>query len=139
MYPQQYDMYVLKFVYTKSSATISCFIGFCFGGMLASYITTKLWKYPSLGWKHLQESLVCITFAQPLLPVPELGSFVRDFPEIAKSIHSIHYEQDKIPLVISLLDQKNSCLLVRESSSEPGLHMSVHEEPRTVSCPWMLT
>ena len=107
--------------------------------MLASYITTKLWKYPSLGWKHLQESLVCITFAQPLLPVPELGSFVRDFPEIAKSIHSIHYEQDKIPLVISLLDQKNSCLLVRESSSEPGLHMSVHEEPGTVSCYCMLT
>ena len=107
--------------------------------MLASYITAKLWKYPSLGWNHLQGSLVCITFAQPLLPVPELGSYVHDFPEIAKSIHSIHYEMDKIPLVISLLDQKNSCLLVRESSSEPGLHMSVHEEPRTVSCYWMLT
>ena len=118
-------MYI-KFAYTKASAIIS-YIGFCFGGMLASYITTtRLWKNLSLGWEHLQESLVCITFAQPLLPVPKLGSYVQDFPEIAKSIHSIHYERDKIPLVISLLDQEKSSVFVKGLS-------------RTVSCYWMLT
>ncbi len=110
------------------------FAGFSFGGLLASSITAKVWQSPSLGWKHMQESLVCISFAQPHLPVPELDIIAQESPLIARSMHLIYYEQDKIPLVISLFDQKCSAFLVETRTSEPGLKLLLHKEPGTVSC-----
>ncbi len=82
----------------------------------------------------MQESLVCISFAQPHLPVPELDIIAQESPLIARSMHLIYYEQDKIPLVVSLFDKKCSALLVETRTSEPGLKFSLHEEPGTVSC-----
>lgn len=107
--------------------------GFCFGGLLATSIATKIWKRPIFKVQDLQENLICITFAQPYLPVPQLSDFGSEIPEVASTLHSVCYENDVLPQVLMLLDQCCSTLAGRvDCSHQWGLRMSMRDQPRTV-------
>ena len=99
---------------------------------MASSIATKIWSRPFIEVQDLQENLVCITFAQPHIPVPQLLDIAMEIPEIRSTLHAVYYENDVLPQVLMLLDQCCSTLVGRTDSNERGLRMSMRGDPRTV-------
>ncbi len=107
--------------------------GFSFGGMLACSIAVQVWQRGYIPAQLLQQNLVCITFAQPHLPVPQLADLARDRPEIASTIHAIYFEEDIVPRLLRVLDLPCSTLIEERVKKEPGLQMKVKELPKAVS------
>ena len=101
--------------------------------MLACSIAVQVWKRGYIPAQLLQENLVCITFAHPHLPVPQLADMARDCPEIANTIHAIYFEEDIVPRLVRVLDLPCSTLIEERVSTEPGLQMKVKELPKSVS------
>ncbi len=98
--------------------------------MLACSIAVQVWQRGYIPAQLLQENLVCITFAQPHLPVPQLADLARDRPEIVNTIHAIYFEEDIVPRLLRVLDLPCSTLI---EDQEPGLQMKVRELPKSVS------
>ena len=92
--------------------------GFSLGGLLACSIATQIWLSRHISSRHLQENLVCITFAQPHIPVPQLAAVVREFPEIASTIHAIYNKEDPVPRLMKFLDLPVSSI-IRKSRRKP--------------------
>ncbi len=101
--------------------------------MLACSIAVQVWQRGYIPAQLLQENLVCITFAQPHLPVPQLADLTRDRPEIANTIHAIYFEKDIVPRLLRVLDLPCSTLIEDRVIKEPGLQMKVKELPKSVS------
>ncbi len=101
--------------------------------MLACSIAVQVWQRGYIPAQLLQENLVCITFAQPHLPVPQLADLARDRPEIASTIHAIYFEEDIVPRLLRVLDLPCSTLIEERLTKEPGLQMKVKELPKDVS------
>jgi hypothetical protein len=76
------------------------FLGFSFGGMLACYNAAKLWDKAIIGVDVLEKSIACVTFGQPLLPIPYVYETIRKYPKFDKTIHSICDEEDIFPRVL---------------------------------------
>ena len=94
-------------------------------------MATQVWQSPYISSRHLQENFVCITFAQPHLPVPQLADIARDCPEIASTIHAIYYEEDLVPRLMKVLDLP--CSTLGKDNTEAGLKIKVKELPKSVS------
>ena len=101
--------------------------------MLACSIAVQVWQRGYIPAQLLQENLVCITFAQPHLSVPQLADLARDRPEIASTIHAIYFEEDIVPRLLRVLDLPCSTLIEEGVTREPGLQMKVKELPKSVS------
>ncbi len=101
--------------------------------MLACSIAVRVWQRGYIPAQLLQENLVCITFAQPHLPVPQLADLVRDRPEIASTIHAIYFEEDIVPRLLRVLDLPCSTLIEEGVTKKSGLQMKVKELPKAVS------
>ena len=101
--------------------------------MLACSIAVQVWQRGYIPAQLLQENLVCITFAQPHLPVPQLADLARDRPEIASTIHAIYFEEDIVPRLLRVLDLPCSTLIEERVAKEPGFQMKVKAPPKAVS------
>ncbi len=101
--------------------------------MLACSIAVQVWQRGYIPAQLLQENLVCITFAQPHLPVPQLADLARDRPEIANTIHAIYFEENIVPRLLRVLDLPCSTLIEEKITEEPGLQMKVKKLPKAVS------
>jgi hypothetical protein len=75
-------------------------LGFSFGGMLACYNAAKLWDKAIIGVDVLEKSIACVTFGQPLLPIPYVYETIRKYPKFDNTIHSIWDEEDIFPRVL---------------------------------------
>ena len=48
---------------------------------------------------------MCITFAQPHIPVPGLDDLAEDLPNIVNTIHAVQFEKNLVPRLLGLLHQ----------------------------------
>ena len=80
------------------------YTGFSLGGLLACCVHAEIWDQPNIS-SHIKENLVCITFAQPHVPVPGLDDLAEDFPDIGSTIHAVQFERDLVPRLLGLLYQ----------------------------------
>ena len=92
--------------------------GFSFGGLLACAVAAQVWHSSYISSQHLQENLVCITFAQPHLEVPQLEEVARECPDIWSTIHCIYYKEDLVPRLVRILDHPCSQILTKLESAE---------------------
>ena len=83
--------------------------GFSLGGLLACSVHAKIWDSPNVS-PRIKENLVCITFGQPHIPVPELDELADDYPDIVNTVHAIQYEKDLVPRLIGLLHKPSKVL-----------------------------
>lgn len=67
-------------------------------------MTAFLWELPLLSLEILKENVTCITFGQPVIGLPHVKEIVQCTPEFESIIHSIFFEDDIIPRVMSFLD-----------------------------------
>ena len=79
-------------------------LGFSFGGLLATYITSKLWEYPNFSADHLQQNVVCITFGMPIISVGPILEIKNHCPQISKSIYSFYVKDDIVPRVLKFFN-----------------------------------
>ena len=75
-------------------------IGFSFGGMLACCVAANLWKTSHISATTLEQSVVCITFGQPLIKMKFFQEVAKDYPQLEKTIHSIFWKEDMIPQIL---------------------------------------
>ena len=109
-------------------------VGFSFGGLVACAVAAQVWHSSYISSQHLQENLICITFAQPHLEVPQLEDIVRECPSITSTIHCIYYNEDLIPRLVRILDQSCSQALTKQESAEdqPVVKMKIPlKQPQT--------
>ena len=104
---------------------------------MACAVAAQVWHSSYISSQHLQENLVCITFAQPHLEVPQLEDIARDCPSIRSTIHCIYYDEDLIPRLARILDHSCSQSLAKLESAEdqPEVKMKIplKEPPNNVS------
>ena len=93
--------------------------GFSFGGLLACSIAAQIWLSRYLSYRLLQDNLVCITFAQPHIPVPQLAAVARECPEIASTIHAIYNKEDPVPQLMALLNLPISSIVEKKRRKPP--------------------
>ena len=108
--------------------------GFSFGGLLACAIASRVWDVDTtgcIGSNLLKENLVCITFAQPLIPVPLLPKVARERSELISTIHTIYWEGDLVPRLSRFLSECCSSLGSEEKHSL-RLGMQTQPEPELV-------
>lgn len=74
--------------------------GFSFGGMLACYVAANLWKKSFISGDVLEKNVICITFAQPLIPIPYMEEAIKDFPQFEATIHTVYDKEDFFPRVL---------------------------------------
>ena len=75
-------------------------LGFSFGGMLACYVAANLWKMSFISGDLLEKNVICITFGQPLIPVPYVEEAIKDFPQFETTIHAVYDKDDFFPRVL---------------------------------------
>lgn len=85
---------------------------------MASAVAAQVWHSSYISSEHLQENLICITFAQPHLEVPQLEEIARECPSITSTIHCIYYNEDLIPRLTRILDHSCSQALTKQGSTE---------------------
>ena len=100
------------------------FLGFSFGGLLASAVAASVWDTPYISSDLLNENMTCITFGQPLVSVDVIHKVVRTRPEMVKTIHAILTEQDQIPSLMSLFDECWS-QKSQQAQNKSSVHVSV--------------
>lgn len=79
-------------------------LGFSFGGLLASYITAKLWNLPLVSTQSLLTNVTCIMFGVPLTPIKLVQETVKECPKILQSFHSFYLKDDHIPKLLRFLE-----------------------------------
>lgn len=75
-------------------------LGFSFGGMLACYVAANLWKMSFISGDVLEKNVVCITFGQPLIPIPYVEEAIKNFPQFEATIHAVYDKDDFFPRVL---------------------------------------
>lgn len=97
-----------KVVIKRLNSDLVVMAGFSLGGILACSVHTKILDLANISTR-IRENLVCITFAQPHVPVPGLNKLARYFPEVVSStVHSVQLEMDLVPRLLGLLHQPPS-------------------------------
>ena len=108
-------------------------VGFSFGGLLACSVATQVWNTPYVHASILKESLACITFGQPHIPVPLLPETATLRPELASTIHSIYLKDDLVPRLSRFL---NECCSFpaknRDSQSSAVMKVQKHQKMVTM-------
>ena len=88
---------VYGFVYIVDLSTFILFLGFSFGGLLASSVSARLFQQPYLTSEQLVGSLLCVTFGHPLLSLREVAKTALQFPLFKSILHCIFMEDDVFP------------------------------------------
>lgn len=76
-------------------------LGFSFGGMLASCVTSHLWNAGFLlSVALLEKNVMCVTFGQPLIDIPYVTDTIQRFPALEDTIHLILNKHDRVPSIL---------------------------------------
>ena len=79
-------------------------IGFSFGGILAHLCATQLWSLSQgICSELLEKNLLCITFGQPIITLPQVSNFVGSVVDKSR-FHAIYLSDDIIPTMMRFLD-----------------------------------
>ena len=117
------------------SISIQCIIlicvGFSFGGLLACTVAARVWSTTYVPANILKESLACITFGQPHIPVPLLSETATLRPELASTVHSIYLKDDVVPRLSKFLNE--CCSSLKNPDSESSAVMKVQRQQKMVS------
>ena len=76
-------------------------LGFSFGGILARYLTAKLWDSQLLSSTDLLQNVACITFGIPLIPVANIQKIGKKYPDLQKTFYSFFLSNDILPTLLS--------------------------------------
>ena len=68
--------------------------------MLACYAAANLWKKSFISGDVLEKNVICITFGQPLIPIPYVEEAIKDFPQFEATIHAVYDKEDFFPRVL---------------------------------------
>lgn len=98
-------------------------------------VAANIWSRSDLNVDDLKENLICITFAQPYLPLPQLRIIAEEVPDICTTLHAIQYEGDTFPRILMALGQHCNSLVARVNSHESGLQLCPMEKPDSVRIP----
>lgn len=107
-------------------------VGFSFGGLLACAVAACVWDTPYISSSLLMENLVCITFAQPNVPVPFLPEVAREHPELISTIHTVYWEEDLVPRLSRFLNECCSSLRDGAEDSRSGIKLKMQEHQKLV-------
>ena len=81
-----------------------CVLGFSFGGILAHLCATHLWSLSQgICPELLENNLLCITFGQPVIPLPRAANFADRVADKSR-FHAIYIDDDIIPRMMRFLD-----------------------------------
>ena len=103
--------------------------GFSFGGLLACAIASHVWDSDYIQSSLLKENLVCITFAQPHIPVPGLPEVAIERPDLVSTIHTVYWEGDLVPRLSRFL---NECCSSLGSEGKHSLRLGIQSQPGLV-------
>jgi hypothetical protein len=68
--------------------------------MMACHIAAILWKRSSIDRDILKENIICVTFGQPLIPIPSVEEAINDHPQFEATIHTVYDKDDFFPRVL---------------------------------------
>jgi hypothetical protein len=84
--------------------------GFSFGGVLAHLCATHLWSLSQgICPELLEKNLLCITFGQPIIPLPRAPNFSDRVADKSR-FHAIYIDDDIIPRMLRYLDPTSTKL-----------------------------
>ena len=81
------------------------FLGFSFGGLLASTVAAQVWDLPYLSSDLLKENLACITFGQPHVALQIVQKVAMQRSDFTATIHSVYSQDDCVPKLMRYLDE----------------------------------
>jgi len=88
-----------------------------------------VWDSEYIRSSLLKENLVCITFAQPHIPVPGLPEVAIEQPDLVSTIHTIYWEGDLVPRLSRFL---NECCSSLGSEEKHSLQLKMQTQPGLV-------
>ena len=81
------------------------FLGFSFGGLLASTVAAQVWDSLYLSSDLLKENLACITFGQPHVALHIVQKVAMQRPDFTTTIHTVYSQDDCVPQLMRYLDE----------------------------------
>ena len=88
-----------------------------------------VWDSDYIPANLLKENMVCITFAQPHIPVPGLPEVAQERPDLVSTIHTIYWEGDLVPQLSRFL---NECCSSLGSEEKHSLQLKMQSQPGLV-------
>ena len=86
------------------------FKGFSFGGILAHLCAIHLWSLSQgICPELLEKNLLCITFGQPIIPLPRVPNFSNRVTNKSR-FHAVYVDDDIIPRMMRYLDPTSTKL-----------------------------
>ena len=67
---------------------------------MACHMAAILWNRSTIDRDILEKNLICITFGQPLIPIPAVEEAIRDSPRFEATIHAVYDKTDFFPRVL---------------------------------------
>lgn len=99
------------------------FLGFSFGGLLASTVAAQVWDSPYISSDLLKENLACITFGQPLVTLQIVQKVAMQRPDLTATIHTVYSQDDCVPQLMRFLDESwSSEELLQGMENSDGQH-----------------
>ena len=67
---------------------------------MVSHIAAILWRRSSVDKDVLEKNIICITFGQPLIPIPSVEETIKDYPQFEATVHAVYDKDDFFPRVL---------------------------------------
>lgn len=97
--------------------------------MLACYNAARLWDKATISVDVLEKNVACITFGQPLLPIPYVQDTIRKYAKFENTIHSVFDEEDIFPKLLC----SNYGQYLKPETSMRGLTSNGNAVPKLAS------
>lgn len=96
--------------------------------MLACCVAAAIWDLSYIPVDVLERSVVCITFGQPLISIPNVQDVIKKLPQFKTTIHSVFSKDDVVPQLLRYF--RTGCLHYRSTSSTKTLQiLSSSDQP----------
>ena len=109
------------------------FLGFSFGGLLASTVTAQVWDLPYISADLLKENLACITFGQPHVALQIVQKVAMQRPDFTATIHTVYSQDDCVPQLMRFLDESWSSVELLQGIENSDVQRKVPEHVKAVS------
>lgn len=83
---------------------------------MACHLAAILWKRSSVSRDILEKNIICITFGQPLIPIPSVEEAIKDYPQFEATIHAVYDKDDFFPRVLYYYNV--GCLLYQDHGDQ---------------------
>lgn len=108
------------------------FLGFSFGGLLASTVAAQVWDLPYLSSDLLKENLACITFGQPHIALQIVQKVAMQRPDFTITIHTVYSQDDCVPQLMRFLDESWSSEELLQGMESSDVQWRVPEHLKAV-------